>query len=165
MMTISCKIAFIQLIWKFELGPCRAILTKRPWQPHHHHLLLLQEPRVNRGALQCPARLVFDNWKKCRRNNFKFKDKSVIKQLQKTQLTFFLKKLDEEFYSGLNLSDGERLRLARYMERIFCDCMNFELRTFLWFWHSCVRKSWFLDYAFCCVCSQSLCNQITQKCI
>ena len=28
-----------------------------------------------------------------------------------------------------------------------------------------VRKSWFLDYAFCCVCSQSLCNQITQKCI
>merc|ERR1711962_1153259 len=33
--------------------PCRAILTKRPWQPHHHHLL--QEPKVNRGALQCPA--------------------------------------------------------------------------------------------------------------
>lgn len=102
---------------------------------------------MNRGALQCPARLVFDNWKKCRRNNFKYKDKSDIKQLQKTQLTFFLKKLDEEFYSGLNLSDGERLRLARYMEEIFCDCMNFEKRNFLWFSHSCVRKS-YMDSTF-----------------
>ena len=86
---------------------------------------------MNRGALQCPARLVLDNWKKCRRNNFKYKDKSDIKQLQK--LTFFLKKLDEEFYSGLNLSDGERLRLARYMERFFCDCLNFEKRIFYGF--------------------------------
>ena len=67
------------------------------------------------------------------RKNFKYKDKSDIKQLQKTQLTFFLKKLDEEFYSGLNLSDGERLRLARYMERIFCDCVNFEKRNFYGF--------------------------------
>ena len=67
------------------------------------------------------------------RKNFKYKDKSDIKQLQKTQLTFFLKKLDEEFYSGLNLSDGERLRLARCMERIFCDSMNSEKRIFYGF--------------------------------
>ena len=46
----------------------------------------------------------------------------------KTQLTFFLQKLDEEFYSGLNLSDGERLRLARS----FSDCINFEF-----FWNFC----------------------------
>ena len=31
----------------------------------------------------------------------------------KNTVDFFLQKLDEEFYSGLNLSDGERLRLAR----------------------------------------------------
>ena len=139
MMTIWRK-----LIWKFELGPCRVILTKRPWQPHHHHLLL-QEPKVNRGALQCPARLVFDNWKQCRRNIFKYKDKSVIKQLQKTQLTFFSKSWMRSSTLDWTSQMGRDCGWQGTWKGFFTSVWTFFMV------HSCVRKSWFLDSAFYCV--------------